>query len=77
MARYTDEVARKTKATAQKAYEKLETRILIAEGRKSLQRKAAVVSKVGRKALKAGAISAAVAAAAVVVREVRKRRALG
>lgn len=76
MARFTDEVSRKTKAAARKAYDEVETRILVAEGRKSVQRKARAVSKVSKKALKAGAIAGAVMAAAVVVREVRKRRAL-
>lgn len=76
MAKYTDEVARKTKAAAKKAYEKVETKILVAEGRKSVQRKARAVSKVSKKAVKTGALVGAVVAAAVVVREIRKRRAL-
>jgi hypothetical protein len=63
MAKSMNEVAQKTK-------------VLVAEGRKSVQRKARAVSKVTRKAVKTGAIAGAVVAAAVVVREIRKRRAL-
>ncbi len=76
MAKRMDEVARKTKAAAKKAYEKVETKVLVAEGRKSFKRKASAVSKVSKKAVKTGVIAGAVVAAAVVVREIKKRRAL-
>jgi len=76
MAKYMNEVARKTKAAAKKAYETAETKVLVAEGRKSVQRKARAVAKVSKKAVQDGAIAGAVVAAAVVVREIRKRRAL-
>ncbi|MBC7896485.1 MAG: hypothetical protein H7066_13805 [Cytophagaceae bacterium] len=76
MAKRMDEVARKTKAAAKKTYDKVETKVLVAEGRKSFQRKARAVAKVSKKAVKTGAIAGALVAAAVVVREIRKRRAL-
>jgi CO dehydrogenase/acetyl-CoA synthase epsilon subunit len=59
---------------ARKAYEKVETRVLVAAGRRAVRRKAQTVAKVSKRAMKAGLIVGAVAAAEVVVREVLKRR---
>jgi hypothetical protein len=62
------------KDTARKAYEKAETKILVAEGRRSVRAKVRTVKKVTRKAIKTGLITGALAAAGVVAREIRKRR---
>jgi hypothetical protein len=67
-----------TKGTdvARKAYDKVETRILVAEGRKAVRGKARTVAKVSKKAVKTGLLVGALAAAKVVVQEIRKRRKL-
>jgi hypothetical protein len=56
-----------------KAYKKVETRVLVAQGRKAVRARFERVSSVSRKAAKAGLLAGAVAAAGVLVREVRKR----
>jgi hypothetical protein len=68
-----------TKGTdvARKAYDTVETRILVAEGRKAVRGKARTVAKVTKKAAKTGLVVGTLAAAGVVLREVRKRRKLG
>jgi hypothetical protein len=66
----------KVKNAARGAYEKVETRVLVAEGRKAVKGKARTVAKVSQKAAKTGLIVGALAAAGVVLREVRKRRQL-
>lgn len=72
MAKLTDRV---TRAAGRKVKE-VETRILAAEGRKSIKAKVANVKRVTKKALKAGAIAGAIVATAVVMRERKKRRNL-
>ena len=67
--------ARKSAAKVKEIAADLETRALIAEGRRSVRTKTATVKKVSKKALKTGFVTGAMAAAAVVVHEVRKRRA--
>lgn len=67
--------ARKGAAKVKKVASDLETRALVAEGRRSVRAKTATVKKVSKKALKAGIVTGVVTAAAVVVHEVRKRRA--
>lgn len=62
-------------ATA-RAYKNAETKVLVAEGRKSIKQKVDTVAKVSRKAVKRGAIAGALVAASVVIREVKKRRKL-
>jgi CO dehydrogenase/acetyl-CoA synthase epsilon subunit len=74
MGKLTKTIAAKGAETARKAYEKLETRILVAEGRKAVRGKAQTVAKVSRKATRAGLIVGALAAAGVVAHEVRRRR---
>jgi len=77
MARLTKRVVAKGADAARKAYEKLETRLLVAEGRKAVRRKAQTTARVGKKAAKTGLIVGALAAAGMVLHEVRKRRKLG
>lgn len=55
---------------------KLAEKLLVAEGRKSVRKKVRTTAKVTRKAVKTGAVVGILAAAAVVVREIRKRRKL-
>ena len=59
---------------ARKAYKKVETRVLLAEGRKAVRGKARTVVKVSKKAAKTGLIVGAIAAAEVVARAVLMRR---
>jgi NADH:ubiquinone oxidoreductase subunit D len=61
---------------AHDAYEKVETRVLVAEGRKAVKHKAKTVATVSRKAARTGAVAGAVTAAGVVAHEIRKRRKL-
>ncbi len=56
------------------AVKELETRILVAEGKRSVERKVRTVKKVGKKAAKTGLIAGTLAAAAVVIHEAKKRR---
>lgn len=66
--------ARGRKGVAREAYEKLETRILVVQGRKVVRAKAAKVGKVTREAVKTGLITGGITAAEVVVRAIRKQR---
>jgi hypothetical protein len=64
----------KSRKAARKAYKAVETRVLVAEGKKAVRGKVSTVKKVTRKAIKTGLITGALAAASVVAREIRKRR---
>ena len=66
----------KGKNAARGAYERAETKVLVAEGRKAVQGKARTVARVSKKAAKTGLVVGALTAAGVVLREVRKRRKL-
>ena len=72
MPKLADRVGRATK----RKVKDVETRILVAEGRKSIKAKVATVTRVTKKALKAGAIAGVLVATAVVMREREKRRKL-
>lgn len=76
MSKFTRDVGRKTREAAKNAYEKVETKVLVSEGRKAVKQKVRSVAKVTKKAVKAGMVAGAVAAATVVMREIKKRRAL-
>jgi hypothetical protein len=76
MSRLSKKLVEKGQDAAEKAYRKLETRVLVAEGRKSVRAKVRTVGKVSKKAAKTGMIVGALAAAGVVVREIRKRKKL-
>jgi hypothetical protein len=56
-----------------RAYEKVETRILVAQGRKALRAKKREAIRVSRKAAKAGVVAGVAAAAGVLLHEFRKR----
>jgi hypothetical protein len=72
MAKFTKKLGARAKA----AVDDVETRILAAEGKRSIRAKVERVKKVTRKAAKAGAIAGAVVAASVVMSERKKRRKL-
>jgi hypothetical protein len=74
MPRVLARLAAKGRNAAHKAYEKIETRVLVAQGRKAVRAKAQAVGKVSRKAARTGLIVGALTAAGVVLREVRKGR---
>lgn len=67
-------LVRQGRNSARKAYEKVETKILVAEGRKAVKRKVRTVGRVSRKAAKTGLVAGAMAATMVVLREIRKAR---
>jgi hypothetical protein len=77
MSGLTKKLAQKGRAAAADAYKNLETRVLVAEGRKSVKRKVGTAAKVSKKAAKTGLIVGALAAAGVLTHEIRKRRKLG
>lgn len=74
MSKLLETIAGAPKAALKKAYRKVETRVLAAEGRRSIERKTAVAKAVTKKAAKTGLLAGALVATAVVVREIRKRR---
>lgn len=74
MAKVVTRIVEGTRKAAKKALEKVETRILVAEGRKAVKAKARTAGRVSRKAAKTGLIVGALAATGVVVREIRKRQ---
>jgi hypothetical protein len=76
MGKIAKKLLAKGRDAARGAYEKMETRMLAAEGRRAVKGKARTVAKVSQKAAKTGLIVGALAAAGVVAREVRKRRKL-
>jgi hypothetical protein len=76
MSKLTKKLIEKGKDAAGNAYRKVETKVLVAEGRKSVRAKVRTAGKVSRKAAKTGMIVGALAAAGVVVHEIRKRRKL-
>lgn len=68
--------AAKTAARVKTKVADVETQLLAEEGRRSVRAKTATAKKVTKKALKAGLVTGAATVAAVIVHEVRKRRAL-
>jgi hypothetical protein len=76
MTKLTGRLIAQARDAARKAYEKVETRVLVAEGRKAVKRKANTAARVSRKAAKTGAVVGALTAAGVVAHEIRKRRKL-
>ncbi len=67
--------ARGTAARVKNTASAVETRLLVDEGRRSIRAKTATTKKVAKKALTAGLVTGAVTVAAVIVHEVKKRRA--
>jgi len=65
----------KRKSAVRRAYERAETNVMAAVGRRAVRSKVSTVKKVTRRAAKAGLVAGTLAAASVVLKEVRKRRA--
>jgi hypothetical protein len=76
MTKLTGRLIARARDAAKNAYEKVETRVLVAEGRKAVKHKAKTAARVSRKAAKTGAVVGALTAAGVVAHEFRKRRKL-
>jgi hypothetical protein len=74
MSRLTGKLASKSRKAARKAYDEVETRVLVWQGKKAVDRKVKTAARVGKKAVKTGLLVGALAAAGVVRREVRKLR---
>jgi hypothetical protein len=70
----TSKKSKAAKGRVRKAYDKVETRLMAAVGRKAVKGKLKAVKTVGRKAARAALTAGAMAAAGVVLREVRKRK---
>lgn len=64
---------RSGKRGIRRAYRNLEDRMLIAAGRQAIRSRVRTVKQVSRRAARAALMAGTVAAATVVVREVRKR----
>jgi len=64
----------KGKGRVRKLYDKLETRVLAAAGRRAVKQKMGSAKRIGKKAARAALAAGAVAAAGVVLREVRGAR---
>ncbi len=62
------------KGAVRNAYDKIETRVMAAVGRKAVRTKLSAAKTVGRKAAGAALTAGAMAAAGVVLREIRKPR---
>lgn len=74
MARITDRLVERGREAARAVADEVETRILVAEGRKAVKQKVRTVRTVSKKAMKTGLVVGTLAAATVVAREIRKRR---
>jgi hypothetical protein len=72
MGKTATKIAKRVKATATD----LENRALAAEGRRAIRGRVATAKKVTKKAIRSGAIAGVVVAAAVIVREAKKRKKL-
>jgi hypothetical protein len=70
----TEKLTGRGKRAARRAYEKVEERVLVAQGRKAVRAKMETVRKVTRKAVKTGILTGSLAALGVVVGAVRKSR---
>ena len=74
MKKVMKKVAAHGKKSARRAFERMETEVMAAVGRKTVHNKVKVVRDVGLKAAKAGLSAGALAAAGAIVREVRRRK---
>ena len=74
MATMKEKLTGRRKGVAQRAYEKVENRVLVAQGRKAVKGKIETVRKVTRKAVKTGIVTGSLAALGVVIGAVRKAR---
>lgn len=76
MPRLTGRATKQAKSAAKRVFEKAESSVMASVGRKAVRAKVKEAGVVGKKAAKAALISGAIAAASVVVKEIRKRKKL-
>jgi len=74
MVKVTKKLARRSKSAARKGYEKVESSVMAAVGRKTVKGKMKNAKMVAGRAAKGALIAGGVAAAGVLASEVRKRR---
>jgi 3-phosphoglycerate kinase len=74
MGKMTRKLARRGKDAARKAYDKLESKVMAAVGRKAVSSKVKGVKAVAKRAAKKALIAGGLAAAGVVAKEIRSRR---
>lgn len=74
MGKLTKKLARRGKAAARKAYDKLENKVMAAVGRKTVRTGVKRVKAVAKKAAKKALVAGGLAAAGVVAQELRRRR---
>ena len=74
MVKVTKTLARRSKSAARKGYEKVESSVMAAVGRRTVRAKVKTAKAVAGNAAKRALIAGGVAAAGVLVSEVRKRR---
>lgn len=67
-------LARRAKAAGRKAYDKLETEVMAAVGRKAVKMKVGGAKAVAKRAAKKALVAGGLAAAGVVMSEIRRRR---
>lgn len=79
MGKMTRKLAKRGKAAARKAYEKLESKVMAAVGRRAVKSKVKVakeeVKAVAKRAAKKALVAGGLAAAGVVAKEIQARRA--
>ena len=74
MGKLTRKIAKRGKAAARNAYDKLEAKVMAAVGRKAVKIKVKGVKAVAKRAAKKALIAGGLAAAGVVASELRRRR---
>ncbi|HEV8598741.1 MAG TPA: hypothetical protein VGQ69_05240 [Gemmatimonadales bacterium] len=74
MAKLTKKAVRKKRGRVRQTYDKLETKLMASVGRRAVRIGRTTAKEITRKALKAAALAASLAAAKVVLDEIRARR---
>jgi hypothetical protein len=74
MTKATRKLLVRSKTAARGAYDRLETKVMAAAGRRVVKAKVKSAKKVGGQAARAALVAGALAAAGVVIQEIRKRR---
>jgi len=74
MKKASKKLTKSSKGRVRKAYDKVETKLMAAVGRKAVKGKLKAAKTVGRKAARAALTAGAMAAAGVLLREARKRK---
>lgn len=74
MAKFTKRAVRKKRGAVRRTYDKAEAKLMAAVGRRAVRIGRTTAKEITRKALKAAALAASLAAAKVVLDEIRSRR---